>query len=429
MRKTTMRVRTGKTRQKSPWATTGAFALLTLGVLASGAGATACAKKSAADAPAPKAGGKAKLEYAVEVAPVALREVGYVVTAPGSIQAFEQVQVTSRVGGAVDKVAFSEGQTVKAGQVLAVIEVDRYQVAVDQAKATVDKASAMQAQASAQLARRQASNVEHPGLVAGEEVATYETSVATAKADVQAAKEAQRVAELNLRDAYVRAPMDGVIQTRTVETGQYLQPGTVLATLLQRDPLLLKFSVTAADAPRITPGMTVNMTLRESSRTYAAKITLVAGSADPSSHLVGVTAEVADKEHKYWLRPGVFCDVSIPVGATRQSAVVPEIAIRATERGFLAYVVEPAANGTTGVAKERSVQLGMHTANGFVEVTQGISAGDLLVVLGAEPLSDNAPVKIAQRTTMDTFDAGVAPVPPPTEVSAEASKWDGGHAH
>jgi multidrug efflux system membrane fusion protein len=376
-----------------------------------------------------------KLEYAVEVAPVALREVGYVVTAPGSIQAFEQVQVTSRVGGAVDKVAFSEGQTVKAGQVLAVIEVDRYQVAVDQAKASVDKASAMQAQASAQLARRQASNVEHPGLVAGEEVATYETSVATAKADVQAAKEAQRVAELNLRDAYVRAPMDGVIQTRTVETGQYLQPGTVLATLLQRDPLLLKFSVTAADAPRISPGMTVNLTLRESSRTYAAKITLVAGSADPSSHLVGVTAEIADKEHKYWLRPGVFCDVSIPVGATRQSAVVPEIAIRATERGFLAYVVQPGASGANGanvnagVAKERSVQLGMHTANGFVEVTQGISAGDLLVVLGAEPLSDNAPVKIAQRTTMDAFDAGVAPVPPPTEVSAEASKWDGGHAH
>jgi multidrug efflux system membrane fusion protein len=373
--------------------------------------------KSAADTPA-KGAGKGKIEYAVEVAPVEMREVGYVVTAPGSIQAFEQVQVTARVGGAVDKVAFAEGQAVKSGQVLAIIEVDRYQVAVDQAKAAVDKAAATLAQAEAQLARRQASNKEHPGLVAGEEVATYETAVTTAKADVQAAKEAERVAELNLRDAYVRAPMEGVIQTRTVETGQYLQPGTVLATLLQRDPLLLKFSVTEADAPRITPGMTATLTLRESIRSYAAKITLVSAAADPTSHLVAITAQVDDKEHKYWLRPGVFCDVSVPVGATRKSAVVPEISIRATERGFLAYVVQG------GTAKERAVQLGMHTSSGFVEITKGLSEGDVLVVLGAEPLSDGAPVKISQRTTMDAFDAGATAAPDIPSLQAQVT--DGG---
>jgi RND family efflux transporter MFP subunit len=372
-----------------------------------------CDKKSAASAgTATGGGGKGKLEYAVEVAPVELRQVGYVVTAPGSIQAFEQVQVTARVGGALDKVAFSEGQAVKAGQVLAIIEVDRYQVAVDQAKAAVDKAVATEQQSEAQLARREASNKEHPGLVAGEEVATYQTAVQTAKADVQAAKESQRVAELNLRDAYVRSPMDGVIQTRTVETGQYLQPGAVLATLLQRDPLLLKFSVTESDAPRITPGMIANLTLRESARTYAAKITLVSGAADPTSHLVAVTAQVDDKEHKYWLRPGVFCDVSIPVGATRQSAVVPEIAIRATERGFLAYVVDG------NIAHERVTQLGMHTSNGFVEVTQGLAAGEQLVVLGGEPLSDGVTVKIAQRTTMEAFDAGAPATPAPTSIAA-----------
>ena len=372
----------------------------------------ACDKKSAASASSSSGGGKGKLEYAVEIAPVELRQVGYVVTAPGSIQAFEQVQVTARVGGALDKVAFSEGQTVKSGQVLAIIEVDRYQVAVDQAKAAVDKAMATEQQAEAQLARREASNKVHPGLVAGEEVATYQTAVQTAKADVQAAKESQRVAELNLRDAYVRAPMEGIIQTRTAETGQYLQPGAILATLLQRDPLLLKFSVTESDAPRITPGMTANLTLRESSRTYPAKITLVSASADPTSHLVAITAQVEDKEHKYWLRPGVFCDVNIPVGATRQSAVVPEIAIRATERGFLAYVVD----GT--IAHERAVQLGMHTANGYVEVTKGLAAGEQLVVLGGEPLSDGVTVKISQRTTMEAFDAGAPANPAPSASGA-----------
>jgi multidrug efflux pump subunit AcrA (membrane-fusion protein) len=164
--------------------------------------------------------------------------------------------------------------------------------------------------------------------------------------------------------------------------------------------------------------MTANLTLRESPRAYAAAITLVSAAADPTSHLVAVTAQVDDKEHKYWLRPGVFCDVTVPVGATRKSAVVPEIAIRATERGFLAYVVD----GTT--ARERSVQLGMHTAGGFVEVTRGLSEGDQLVVLGAEPLSDGAPVKIAQRTTMEAIDGGSASGSPTDPVQAEV--LDGG---
>jgi len=403
-------------------------AVLALSAATLAVGTVACGTRSDA---APKgAGGKAKMEFSVDVAPVDLRQVGYVVAAPGTVQAFEQVQVTARVGGAVDKVAFVEGQEVKAGQVLAIIEVDRYQVAVDQAQAAIDKAAATQAQAEQQLARRQQSNKEHPGLIAGEEVQTYETSVQTAKADVRAARENLKVAQLNLRDAYVRAPLAGVIQTRTVETGQYLATGAVLATLLQRDPLLLKFQLTEADAPRVKVGMSVNLALRETTRTYTAKVTLVSGSADPASHLVPVTAQIEETEHVFYLRPGVACDVTIPVGATRQAAVIPELSIRASERGFLAYVVQD------NVAKERVVQLGMHTGDGFVEVTQGLSPGDILVVHGADPLNDGSLVKIASRTTLAAIDAGVAPpapspaaTPSPTGglAATPAAMLDGGH--
>lgn len=382
--------------------------------------ALACSKSSSGGA-APAGSGKGGrggkgggVEFPVEVAPVDLRQIGYVITAPGSINAFEQVQVTARVSGAVDKVSFTEGATVTQGQVLVTIESERYQVAVDQAKAALAKTQAAESNAESQLARRTGATADHPGLITGEEIATYQTQVQTAKADVAAATEAVKVAQLNLRDSYVRAPIAGVIQTRTVETGQYLQPGAVLATLLQRDPLLLKFQVTEQDAPRLKPGTIANMALRESQNTYQAKITLVAGSADPQSHLVPVQAEIDDKEHKYWLRPGVFCDVSIPIGGTRPAAVIPEGAVRASENGFIAFVVE----GTT--AKQRILTLGMHTPGGQVEVTNGLNAGDLLVVLGGEPLTDGASVKISERTTLEGFDAGPAPsatssfVQPPT---------------
>ncbi|HEY1695199.1 MAG TPA: efflux RND transporter periplasmic adaptor subunit [Polyangiaceae bacterium] len=360
-------------------------------------------KGATQDSALKKGKGVNRLTYPVQVAPLEMRQVSYTVMAPGSIEAFQQVQVTARVQGAVDKVSFAEGQEVKLGDVLATIETDRYQVAVDQAKAALDHAVATEQAAEAEVARRQGAVAQHPGLVAGEEIAQYQTQVATGKADVASAQQALRVAQLNLRDAYVRAPIAGVVQSRTVQTGQYLQPGAVLATLLQRDPLILRFGVTEQDAPRLKKGMSANMALRESTRTYVAKIMLVADSADPTTRLVPVTAEVDDTEHKYWLRPGAFCEVNVPIGDARPAIVVPSIAVQPTATGNVVYVVDDKS-----VAHVKNVQLGMYTPDGGVEITTGLAVGEQLVVQGFEALSEGAPVKVSAKTTLEAAIANAA---------------------
>ena len=359
-----------------------------------------------------------KMQYPVEVAPLVTRQVRYNVMAPGSIEAFQQVQITARVAGAVDRVAFAEGAAVKQGDTLVVIESDRYEVAVDQAKAALAKSAATEKSAEAELARRQGAVQAHPGLVAGEEIAQYETSVETSKADVSAAQQALRVAQINLRDAFVRAPFAGVVQSRTVQAGQYLQPGAVLATLLQRDPLILRFPVSESDAPRVKAGMTANVTLRESARTYTAQIILVADAADPTTRLVPVTAQIDDKEHKYWLRPGAFCEVNVPIGDARDAIVVPSISVQPTDKGNVVYTVDD-----KGIAHQRPVELGMHTPEGGVEITRGLNVGDQLVVRGFEPLSEGAPAKISQKTTLvaaeqEGMDAGAGAPPAPAASGA-----------
>jgi multidrug efflux system membrane fusion protein len=338
----------------------------------------------------PGGGGRKPAKFPVEVAPVAARAVEYAVNAVGSIEAFEVVQVTARVPGAVERVRFSEGQKISTGGVLVEIEPQRYKLEVEAARAALEKTRAAETDAQAGVDRREKAVATTPGLIPGEEIESWRTRQRTAAADVAEKKAAHAQAELNLRDAYVRAPVAGLIETRRVQTGQYVQPGTVLATLVRREPLLLRFSVPAPEAASLRTGQKARFTIREQGQGYEARITHVAGAADTTSRMVVVTAEVLGNA-KENLRPGAFAEVVIPVQAPREAPILPPTAVRPTERGFVAFVVE------NNVARERILTLGMRTADGSVEVRSGIKAGETVVVRGAEALRDGAAVAVERQ--------------------------------
>ena len=344
----------------------------------------ACKKKAAAS---PAAGGRGRVVFPVDVEAVPVRSLVYSVSAVGSVEAFEKVQVTARVFGAVDRVLFAEGGYATAGQTLVEIETERYRLAVESAQAAYEKAEAAKADAEAGLKRRETVITQNPGLIPGEEVETWRTKVLTAASDVAEKHSALNQAKLNLRDAYVRAPFAGIIQTRTVQTGQYVQTGTVLATLVRRDPLLLRFRVPERDAARIKPGQQARFQVREDSREFTAKVVHVAESADDTSRLVDITANIDDPSDRT-LRPGSFAEISVPVASASEAPVIPVSAVRPSERGFLAYVVE------NDKAVERILTLGMRSSDGRVEVLSGLKGGEALVVRGAEALSNGASVRI-----------------------------------
>ena len=372
-----------------------------------------------------KGGGGPK--FPVDVYPVEARRVPFIVTADGTLDAFEHVQITARVAGPVDKVSFAEGQAVKKGDVLVTIDSERFQSTLNSARAAVAKAVASQKDAEDAVARRKAANDQHPGLIAGEEISTYETKASSAKADSETAQEAVRAAELNVRDSQVVAPMDGVVQTRTIETGQYVQTGYLMATLVQADPLLLRFPVYPLDAPRVLPGMSVDFTLKEKPETvFHAKITLVDAAADDSTHMVGVTAQVDTEQNKHWLRPGSFADVTLNVGGSRDYVIIPGSAIRGSDKGEIAFVV------VNGVAQQRVLTTGETTKDGFVEVRAGLKAGEKLVIRGQQPLVDGSlvttnDVPAPESTAIPADSASAAPAAsgsaaPSASASASAKK-------
>lgn len=357
-------------------------------LLLAGAAAFALACSGGGEKKGPGGGKGGPPSFPVETAKVASRNVEYAVTAVGSVEAFEKVQVTARVAGVVEQVKFVEGESVETGTALVEIEPRRYQLAVEAARANVQKAEAAKADAEAALARRKAVTEKNPGLIPGEEIATFATRVQTAAADVAQARSALDQAELNLRDAFVRAPVAGRIETRTVTTGQFVSPGGVLATLVRRDPLLLRFQVPSEDARNLRPGLVARFRVPGDQGEFRARITHVAGAAEASSRMVAVTAQV-DDSRRAALRPGAFADVTVPVGGVARAAVIPQTAIRPSERGFLAFVVED------GKARERILTLGLRTTEGLVEVKGGLKGGEELVVRGAEALREGLAVKVS----------------------------------
>lgn len=385
---------------------------------AGGLGAAACGHESRPAAGAGGAGGaRGAVRFPVEVEVVATQPVEYSVSAVGSVEAFEIVEVTARVAGAVEEVRFLEGDLVRAGQVLAEIEPERYRLGVDTARALLARAAAEKAEADAGLARRQSVSADKPGLIPGEELETWRTRVATAAAQVDQAKTALDRAEMDSRYASVAAPMAGVMQTRSLRTGQYVQPGTVLGTLVRREPLLLRFSVSEREAASLRNGMVARFRTRGGSMDHHARIKHVADVADASSRMVAVTAEVelqsaatargaagGPDDAVASLRPGAFAEVVVPIESRGESPVIPQTAVRPTERGFVSFVIED------GKASERLLTLGLRTAAGGVEVRSGLERGDSLVTRGAEALREGALVRVSESgdTPSDAAKANAA---------------------
>lgn len=349
-------------------------------------GAGAKGAKAAAPAGAPARGAR---KFPVEVAPVAAREMSYRVVSVGSLEASDVVNVTARVSGVAEKVAFREGDVVRPDDVLVEIEPERFRLALAQAAANLARAEAMAREAEAALAKREQLRAKDPGWVSGEELTSLQSRLDVARAEVAQAKASADLAELNHRHAFLKAGVPGEVQTRALQTGQHVTAGTVLATLVRTDPLYVRFQVSEREAGSLAKGTACTFTARANpERVRHATIVHVADAADPRTRrvecLAMVTGEIED------LRPGYFVEITIATGVSRSVAVVPEGSLRPTERGFVVYVVED------GKAVERVVETGLGTEDGHMEVRSGVTPGESLVTRGAHYLRAGAEVEVKQ---------------------------------
>jgi multidrug efflux system membrane fusion protein len=319
----------------------------------------------------------------VRVAPVLVQDVVHLIKALGSLEAQDMVQVTAQVEGVASDVRFREGDRVSPATVLLRIDPDRHRVEAERAKALKDQATAELGRAQADLQRRE--SLAASQLLSTEELARSRGENARLEAAVEVAKAAYELALQDQRRAEVRPPITGVINTRTVDTGQFVRTGTVLATIVDVSRLRLRFKVSEGESLRAREGGRVSFGVAPlGPREFGASIYHVGRVADPATRQVEVLAWV-DPEHE--LKPGFFAEVTLAGEKKEGALVVPESAIQASERGFVTYVVQEKT------ARVRPVGLGLRTGTGVVEILSGLQAGEVVVSEGSDRLADGMVVE------------------------------------
>jgi multidrug efflux system membrane fusion protein len=313
---------------------------------------------------------------------VLVQQVTYAIQAVGSLEAEDLVQVTAEVDGVLTEVKFREGDRVTKNTVIALIDPDRYKLEADRAEANYRRAVADGAQAEATLARREALAKED--LVSVEDLNQTRTANERLAAEVASAKAARDIAAQNLSRAWVKPRHGGVIDKRLVATGTFVRAGTNLATLVDLARLQLRFRVSETESLRAMKGQEAKFKVAATGdRQFTARIYHVGEVADPASRQVEVLAWV---QNPGVLKPGFFAEVVLPSDSKKDAIVVPETAIQASDRGFIAFAI------LDGKVTVRPVELGPRTGGGNVEILSGLTAGEIIVYEGSDRITNGTAV-------------------------------------
>ena len=324
----------------------------------------------------------------------------------GSVAAGRGVTISNEVPGLVRAIRFDSGAKVHPGQVL--VELD----------ASVERAQLSSLQARRDLATVSATRtrrLEAGGASTKAQLDADEAQLKTVTADA-------RALEAQIEKKTIRAPFGGKLGIRSVNLGQYLNPGTPITVLESLDAVYIDFTVPQQQVGRVPVGTSVRIALpgTQPPRTLTGKVAAVDPNADPLTRAVNVRASVDEKQDAEQgnktapgeLRPGMFVNVSVVLPDRASVVSVPATAIMRAPYGNSVYIVEDrkdeaghALSGRDGrpakVARQQFVRIGV-TRGDFVAIDEGVTAGQEVVVLGAFKLRNGAPLIVNNEIQLPT---------------------------
>jgi membrane fusion protein, multidrug efflux system len=352
--------------------------------------------------------GDPKAARQVKTTAVAETPFGETVTANGTLAAFDQTTVSVKVPGRLNAISVDLGSVVRQGQVIAQIGPEDYRLRVQQAEAALAQARARlglspqgnddaiepektstirQARAvydEAKFNRDRAARLVEQGVIAKAEFDSANSAFKVAEGRYQDAYEevrnrqgilAQRKSELalaqqQLKDTSVAAPLDGVVQEKRASVGEYLAAGAPVVNIVRMDPLRLRAEIPERESRTVHTGQDVRVTVEGDTNVYLGKIMRLSPVIAEQNRVLVVEADVRNNGT---LRPGSFAHAEIVTNDAKMAVTVPNNAI-VTFAGIEKVIVVQ-----NGKALERPITTGRRSPE-FTEIVAGVNVGEKVVV-------------------------------------------------
>jgi membrane fusion protein, multidrug efflux system len=328
----------------------------------------------------------------VTAAIAAARDMPVYVRGLGTVQAYNNVSVKSRVDGTIVNVDFTEGQEVKKGDLLFEIDPRPFQAILAQAQASF-------ARDQAQLANAQRNaNRDKPlvgkDFISRQQFDTDSTNATVLEATVASDKAAIEAAQLNLDYADIRSPIDGRTGARQVDVGNlvHASDSTALVTITQLKPIFVSFTapqneLDAIRRAQIKGAVPAEAWSQSEGRQMATGgLTLIDNQIDAATGTIHLKASFDNSDEALW--PGEFVDMRLQVETLKNAVTVPSRSIQAGPNGSYLFVIKPDDS-----VEQRTVTVA-ETEGDVAVVSKGLSAGEKIVVDGQYRLQQGTKVSI-----------------------------------
>jgi membrane fusion protein, multidrug efflux system len=325
---------------------------------------------------------------AVEIAAVVAKPIRLSDEFNGRVASINSVDVRPRATGYVDKVAYREGDNVKRGDLLFVIDPRPFRDALDSAKATLEREHAAAAFAEIQSKRAQALNAS--SAISQEEYQNRDSDLSQSTARVHAAEAAVAMAELNLSFTEVRAPVDGRTSRAQLTRGNLAQADqTVLTTVVSQDPVYvyfdcdeqsyLRFQERAHRGSRVSSANPVRIALaNETGFPHVGRVDFLDNELNAATGTIRARVILPNPDHLF--TPGLYARVQLESTGTVPALLVDDKAILTDQDRKYVYVL-----GAGDTAQRKDVQLGP-LVDGLRIVQSGLGTGDKVIVGGLQKI-------------------------------------------
>lgn len=287
----------------------------------------------------------------------------------GSLRANEEIDLIAEVAGKITGIYFKEGEAVKKGQLLVKINDDELRAAFGKLEVSYKLAKEMEQRQKALLSKGGISQQEYD--IAVTELNSIEEEMNRVKAQI--AKTA------------ITAPFNGVIGLRDVSEGSYVSPNTRIASLVSSDPVKLDFAIPERYAAAMSEGRQVKFFVNGIDSPFVATVYAREPRIDVATRTLQVRAQASNKDGR--LLPGSFAHVEMGFKPSPGSVMIPTEAIIPVLKGQKVFIVK------NGQAQEQMIETGIRNES-VVEVTQGLSVGDSVIISGILQLKPNSKVMV-----------------------------------